>query len=184
MKKFLLFAAALLAVVNVKAQTSPVGILSGQDTVKSVQFGVISSVAINGGKGLQFGTFSNVSGAMFSGLQLSGINNITHGMNKGLQLSPLLNVSSGKMNGWQMGAINYADSLNGAQIGVFNVARKRPSGYCTCPSFLLSWSIIITAWRSMESASQRVECALTWFSTSVQQLFIISLLVSLPVPLL
>ena len=37
MKKFLLFAAALLAVVNVKAQTSPVGILSGQDTVKSVQ---------------------------------------------------------------------------------------------------------------------------------------------------
>ena len=129
MKKFLLFAAALLAVVNVKAQTSPVGILSGQDTVKSVQFGVISSVAINGGKGLQFGTFSNVSGAMFSGLQLSGINNITHGMNKGLQLSPLLNVSSGKMNGWQMGAINYADSLNGAQIGVFNVVRKRPKGW-------------------------------------------------------
>ncbi len=129
MIKFLLFAAALLAVVNVKAQTSPVGILSGQDTVKSVQFGVISSVAINGGKGLQFGTFSNVSGAMFSGLQLSGINNITHGMNKGLQLSPLLNVSSGKMNGWQMGAINYADSLNGAQIGVFNVARKRPKGW-------------------------------------------------------
>ena len=119
----------MLAVVNVKAQTSPVGILSGQDTVKSVQFGVISSVAINGGKGLQFGTFSNVSGAMFSGLQLSGINNITHGMNKGLQLSPLLNVSSGKMNGWQMGAINYADSLNGAQIGVFNVARKRPKGW-------------------------------------------------------
>ena len=129
MIKFLLFAAALLAVVNVKAQTSPVGILSGQDTVKSVQFGVISSVAINGGKGLQFGTFSNVSGAMFSGLQLSGINNITHGMNKGLQLSPLLNVSSGKMNGWQMGAINYADSLDGAQIGVFNVARKRPKGW-------------------------------------------------------
>ena len=129
MIKFLLFAAALLAVVNVKAQTSPVGILSGQDTVKSVQFGVISSVAINGGKGLQFGTFSNVSGAMFSGLQLSGINNITHGMNKGLQLSPLLNVSSGKMNGWQMGAINYADSLNGAQIGVFNVACKRPKGW-------------------------------------------------------
>lgn len=36
----------------------------------------------------------------------------------------------------------------------------------------------------MESASQRVECALTWFSTSVQQLFIISLLVSLPVTLM
>jgi hypothetical protein len=50
-------------------------------------------------------------------------------MNKGLQLSALLNASSGKMNGWQLGAINYADSLNGAQIGVFNVARKRPKGW-------------------------------------------------------
>ena len=31
--------------------------------------------------------------------------------------------------GLQWGAVNYADSLNGAQIGVFNVARKRPKGW-------------------------------------------------------
>jgi hypothetical protein len=129
MKQILLVAAAMLAAVSAKAQNFPVGILSGKDSVKSVQFGVISSVAINGGKGLQYGTFSNVSGGVFRGLQLAGINNITCGMNKGLQLSTLLNASSGKVNGWQMGAINYADSLNGAQIGLFNVARKRPKGW-------------------------------------------------------
>ena len=119
----------MMAAVSVQAQSFPVGILSGQDSVKSVQFGFISSVAVNGGKGLQFGSFSNVSGGVFRGLQLSGINNITCGMNKGLQFSSLLNASSGKMNGWQIGAINYADSLNGAQIGLFNVARKRPKGW-------------------------------------------------------
>ena len=129
MKKLLLVAATMMAAVSVQAQSFPVGILSGQDSVKSVQFGFISSVAVNGGKGLQFGSFSNVSGGVFRGLQLSGINNITCGMNKGLQFSSLLNASSGKMNGWQIGAINYADSLNGAQIGLFNVARKRPKGW-------------------------------------------------------
>ena len=129
MKKLLLVAVAMMAAVSVQAQSFPVGILSGQDSVKSVQFGFISSVAVNGGKGLQFGSFSNVSGGVFRGLQLSGINNITCGMNKGLQFSSLLNASSGKMNGWQIGAINYADSLNGAQIGLFNVARKRPKGW-------------------------------------------------------
>ncbi len=129
MKKILLFAVAMMAAAGVQAQNFPVGIMSGQDSVKSVQLGVLSSVAVNGGKGFQYGTLSNVSGGMFSGLQLAAINNITRGMNKGLQLSALLNVSSSKMNGWQMGAINYADSLNGAQIGLFNIARKRPKGW-------------------------------------------------------
>ena len=90
MKKILLFAVAMMAAVGVQAQNFPVGIMSGQDSVKSVQFGVLSSVAVNGGKGFQYGTLSNVSGGMFSGLQLAAINNITRGMNKGLQLSALL----------------------------------------------------------------------------------------------
>ncbi|MBR0259601.1 MAG: DUF3943 domain-containing protein [Prevotella sp.] len=129
MRRILSLIAVLVTAINVAAQKFPVGIVSGQDSVKGVQFGVISSMAVEGGKGFQFGALSNASGGMFSGLQLSGINNITQGMNKGLQLSALLNVSSGKMNGWQLGAINYADSLKGAQIGVFNIARKRPNGW-------------------------------------------------------
>jgi len=117
------------AVVNVQAQNSPVGIVSVQDSVKSVQFGVISSVAADGGHGVQLSGLSNTAAQKFNGLQLGGVSNITTGMDKGVQLSGILNVSSAMQRGVQWGAINYADSLNGAQFGVFNIARKRPKGW-------------------------------------------------------
>lgn len=44
---------------EVRAQKSPVGIVSTQDSVKSIQFGVISSVATDGGHGLQLSGVSN-----------------------------------------------------------------------------------------------------------------------------
>ena len=113
----------------VMAQKTPVGIVSIQDTVKSVQVGVISSVATDGGHGVQLSVVSNAVSYGFDGLQLSIINNIIQGMNQGVQLSALLNVSSSMMRGAQIGAFNYADSLNGAQVGLFNVARKRPKGW-------------------------------------------------------
>ena len=111
------------------AQRFPVGIVSVQDTVKSVQLGLISSVSADGGHGLQLGGLSNTSAHKFKGLQLSGISNITAGMDHGSQLSGILNVSSAMHRGLQLGAINYADSLNGAQIGLLNIARKRPNGW-------------------------------------------------------
>jgi len=129
MKKGLLVAVAMMAVTGALAQNFPVGIVSVQDTVKGFQFGVISSVAPDGGHGFQFGGVSNTSGHKFNGLQLGGISNITQGMDKGLQLSGFLNVSSEMMNGWQFGAVNYADSLNGTQIGFFNLARRRTQGW-------------------------------------------------------
>ena len=52
-KKIILATAAVFtAVVNIQAQKSPVGIVSVQDSVKSVQLGIISSVAADGGHGL------------------------------------------------------------------------------------------------------------------------------------
>ena len=126
----LMLAAAMTVMSNeADAQNSPVGIVSVQDSVKSVQFGVISSVATDGGKGLQVAGFSNMSAHRFNGLQLSGVSNITTGMGRGLQLSGILNVSSGMMGGWQWGAANYADSLAGVQIGAVNLARQRPKGW-------------------------------------------------------
>ena len=122
-------AAVLTAAVNVQAQKSPVGIVSVQDSVKSVQVGVISSVSADGGHGVQLSGVSNTSAHQFDGLQLSSISNITAGMDHGVQLSGILNVSSAMQRGLQLGTFNYADSLNGAQIGVFNVARKRPKGW-------------------------------------------------------
>ena len=114
---------------NIYAQKSPIGVVSVQDSVKSVQLGVISSVATDGGHGVQLSSLSNTSAHKFNGLQLSGISNITTGMDKGLQLSGILNVSSAMQHSLQLGTINYADSLNGAQIGVLNIARKRPKGW-------------------------------------------------------
>ena len=122
---------ALMAVLSSKvcAQNFPVGIVSVQDSVKSVQFGVISSVATDGGHGMQLSNLSNTSAHKFNGLQLSAISNITTGMDRGVQLSGILNVSSGMQRGLQWGAVNFTDSLNGAQIGLFNIARKHPKGW-------------------------------------------------------
>ena len=111
------------------AQKTPVGIVSIQDTVKSVQVGIISSVATDGGHGVQLSVVSNAVSYGFDGLQLSIINNIIQGMNQGVQLCALLNVSSSMMRGVQVGTFNYADTLNGAQVGLFNVARKHPKGW-------------------------------------------------------
>jgi len=128
--KILAIAAMMaLASSHVCAQLFPIGIVSTQDTVKSVQLGIISSVATDGGRGLQLSGVSNTSAHIFNGLQLSGVSNITTGMNRGLQWSGILNVSSGMMRGWQLGAANYTDSLNGMQLGIINVARKRPKGW-------------------------------------------------------
>ena len=131
MKKIITLATAAVftAVVNIQAQNSPVGIVSVQDSVKSVQIGVISSVATDGGHGVQLSGLSNTTAQKFNGLQLSSVSNITTGMDKGVQLSGILNVSSAMMRGWQWGAVNYADSLDGVQVGAFNVARKRSKGW-------------------------------------------------------
>jgi hypothetical protein len=129
MKIKLIISLSLFTSLPLMAQNSPVGIVSVQDSAKSVQFGVISSVATDGGHGVQLSGTSNTAAHQFNGLQLSGISNITAGMDKGVQLSALLNVSSAMQRGLQLGAINYADSLNGAQIGVFNIARRHPKGW-------------------------------------------------------
>lgn len=131
MRKILWMVVAMMAIMgnDVFAQKSPVGIVSVQDSVKSVQLGVISSIATDGGHGLQLSGVSNMSANSFKGLQLTTISNISHGMERGLQASALLNVSSAMMRGWQLGAVNYTDSLDGAQVGLFNIARKHRKGW-------------------------------------------------------
>ena len=130
MKKLLLILFVFhISLFTATAQKFPVGIVSVQDSVKGFQFGVISSVAPYGGHGVQLSGVSNATAHTFNGLQLSSVSNITSGMDRGLQLSGILNVSEAMMGGWQLGAVNFTDSLNGAQIGVFNLARKRPKGW-------------------------------------------------------
>ena len=105
-----------------------VGVTNSTDTLRGMQMSVLSSIA-DKGSGIQLSGFSNIATTPFHGLQLAGISSIAMGVDKGLQLSTLLNVSSGYMRGAQMAAYNYADTLNGTQIGVFNVAQRHPKGW-------------------------------------------------------
>ena len=104
--RYLTFLIFCFWIVSASAQKSPVGIVSVQDSVKSVQFGVISSVAPDGGRGVQFSGLSNTTARQFNGLQLSSVSNITNSMNRGLQLAGLLNVTSTMQRGVQIGAFN------------------------------------------------------------------------------
>lgn len=127
MKKILL--PILLFSITVSAQHSLVGIVSRQDTVKALQFGVVGTVANGQTRGVQLAGMSNMSVSSLRGIQLGGVSNLSTGVERGLQLSALLNVSSGYMHGLQFSAYNYADSLNGSQVGLINVARTHPKGW-------------------------------------------------------
>jgi len=123
----LLFFLSVTSLVH--GQDFPIGISSVQDSMRTFQLGITSSVALEDGNGIQLSGFSNMSAAPFSGVQLSGVSNISAGLKRGIQLSSLINVSSDYMRGLQFGAVNYADSLNGTQIGLLNIARAHPKGW-------------------------------------------------------
>lgn len=131
MKKILMMVAAAVMVVTgstVQAQNSPVGIASVQDSVKSVQVGLLSSVATSQMKGFQFGGFANMAAAPLNGMQLSAVSNIAMGVTKGFQLSPLFNVAAGEMRGLQTSLWNFADTLSGVSLGLFNRSILQTSG--------------------------------------------------------
>ena len=121
-------AVATMTVLSVQAQNFPVGIASVQDSVKSAQVGLLSSVAISQMKGFQFGGFANMSAAPINGMQLSGVSNIAMGVTKGFQLSPLFNISAGEMRGLQTSFYNFSDSLSGVQTGFFNRSVSQRDG--------------------------------------------------------
>lgn len=91
----------------------------------SFNIGMINGVTKQ--RGLSLGVVSNINHNL-RGIQMSGITNISSGVDKGLQLSSAVNVSAGYMRGLQVAAYNYADTLNGSQIGLLNVAVSHPRG--------------------------------------------------------
>ena len=62
-------------------------------------------------------------------MQLSGITNVAMGVKRGMQISGVANVCSSYMRGIQISAYNYADSLNGWQIGLVNSCYSHPRGW-------------------------------------------------------
>ncbi len=130
MRKTILVAVVFVLAMsaNVQAQRTPVGIASVQDSVRSVQFGLISSTAISQLKGFQFGGFATMSAAPLNGFQFSGLSNVSMGVEKGLQLSSLFNVSGGDMHGVQTSLYNFTDTLSGVQVGLLNRSINQPKG--------------------------------------------------------
>lgn len=129
LRKFFVLLCSLLLPVTLYSQHFPIGVVSTLDSISSVQFGAISSIALEQSRGLQLSGFSNLSAGPLRGFQVSGVSNISSGVERGIQFSALLNVSSRYMRGLQAGLINYADSLNGSQVGLLNIARSHPRGW-------------------------------------------------------
>ncbi|MGI6223266.1 MAG: DUF3943 domain-containing protein [Prevotella sp.] len=80
-------------------------------------------------KGVQLAGIMNISGQPMRGVQIAGGANIAMGMDSGLQLSLLANVTSGHTNGVQVSGYNYADTLNGWQVGVINSVASHTKGW-------------------------------------------------------
>lgn len=95
--------------------------------MKGVQISGISNFASHG-DGLQISLLSNAAVQEFKGVQIAGISNISMGMKRGMQMSVAANVCSSYMRGIQVGGYNYADSLNGTQIGSINACVSHPRG--------------------------------------------------------
>lgn len=128
---------------GLRAKWLNLGLIGGADTLKGFQLNAmtsfvpgemrglqisgISNVA-SGMRGVQLSAFGNVSLSPFRGVQVAGVTNISRGVQLGVQLSPLSNISSSYMRGLQIGSYNYADTLNGSQIGLVNVCIRHPRG--------------------------------------------------------
>ena len=78
--------------------------------------------------GVQLSMMTNVCTTPFRGVQLAGITNISMGVRRGMQVAAAANVCSSYMRGIQAAAYNYADTLNGSQIGLFNFCVSHPRG--------------------------------------------------------
>lgn len=92
-----------------------------------LQVAGLSNVA-GGIQGVQIAGLSNISRLTLHGLQLSAVSNIATNVNLGMQASLVANVSARQMRGIQMGAYNYADTVSGVQVGLFNVCITNPRG--------------------------------------------------------
>ena len=97
------------------------------DTTLTSNFNIGLMNAVTLQKGVSVSALFNINHSL-RGIQMAGITNISSGVEKGIQIAPAVNISAGYMRGIQLAAYNYADSLNGSQIGLVNVAITHPRG--------------------------------------------------------
>ena len=82
--------------------------------------------------GLDTGLFSH--SGYCSGLQINVFGNLTDSNSDGLHIG-LVNVVGRRQRGLQIGLVNYADYLEGVQIGLLNFTAKQ----CSLPILNIAW---------------------------------------------
>jgi len=98
------------------------GNITGKNT-HGVQIGGFFNNNFGKVKGVQVAGFYNLVLDTVDGIQVAGFTNILKGKIKGVQLSGFTNITTGEVNGVQIsGFMNYAKKVQGAQIGVLNIA--------------------------------------------------------------
>lgn len=128
--------------VNGLTVSGLVNVTSGQ--MRGVNYAGFMNMNINRADGLQIAGATNFNIGDFNGFQSSGMTNFTAGTMTGVQLtgainivgcnvfgiqmSTLLNISMGDLSGVQIALSNYARSVKGAQIGLFNAAGRGVRG--------------------------------------------------------
>ena len=131
-KFIILLAEGLLTAATVCAQhglSVDIGNKHAEDSTRVSNFSIGLNNHTDTLKGVQVNAISSISLSPLKGLQLSACTNISRGMDMGLQLAGMINVAEGYMRGGQIGAYNYADSVNGTQLGIINVAHSHPKGW-------------------------------------------------------
>ncbi|MDD7317744.1 MAG: DUF3943 domain-containing protein [Prevotella sp.] len=130
---------------NESMLTSPfnVGLVSEVDSLRGFQSGLLYGGIRHYARGAMIAGITNAAHAM-SGVQVAGLSNIVFtpmkgiqvgalsntalGVKRGMQLAGISNISAATMRGVQVAAYNYADTLNGTQIGLINVALEHTRG--------------------------------------------------------
>lgn len=120
----------LLNLVGNKAsgvQLSGLANISGADMRGLTTSGLLNVV---GGDqiGMQISGLTNITGSSLSGVSIAGLLNVVGDNLTGLQLSGLSNISGKKLNGMQISICNYAESVNGVQIGLVNYYKNELKG--------------------------------------------------------
>ncbi len=98
------------------------------DSVTGFQGAGIANFALGNVNGVQASPLLNIGIGELNGLQISALANYNQGDVKGVQAGILGNIAAGTVDGFQFGLFNYADSVNGASIGLLSFVRK---GYHT-----------------------------------------------------
>jgi len=98
------------------------------DSTNAAQVAGFMNMNKGSSKGAQIAGFANIGTEDLSAAQISGFANIANGNVKGTQIAGFLNLTKNDMDGLQLGVVNYAKNIKGAQIAVFNVADSIENG--------------------------------------------------------